>query len=217
MRWARSKRGEPTCCPETTFASCRPHNLCIQEASAASKCSVADGETPPLQYSGLPSLPVRVRKFCSNDFRAKFNTQWTPSKMPAPGRKKGLNGKGSQTGSQSHATEAPLRGCTLTLGEDCSPQATCTPLCRESLSLHSLPATTMDSTGCPTCLSRPCWWRQCGCMWQGLHIHPPGLTLVSRCNPSASGFWSENGDRNNPYLIGHKDSMRIHKRSLTPD
>lgn len=117
MRWARSKRGEPTCCPETTFASCRPHNLCIQEASAASKCSVADGETPPLQYSGLPSLPVRVRKFCSNDFRAKFNTQWTPSKMPAPGRKKGLNGKGSQTGSQSHATEAPLRGCTLTLGK----------------------------------------------------------------------------------------------------
>ena len=88
---------------------------------------------PPPQYSGLPSLPVRVRKFCSNDFRAKFNTQWTPSKTPAPRRKEGLNGKGSQTGSQPHAAEAPLRGCTLTLGEDCSPQATCTPLCRESV------------------------------------------------------------------------------------
>lgn len=103
-----------------------------------------DSPSPVLRS---PQPPCQSQKFCSNDFRAKFNTQWTPSKMPAPGRKKGLNGKGSQTGSQSHATEAPLRGCTLTLGEDCSPQATCTPLCRESLSLHSLPATTMDSTG----------------------------------------------------------------------
>ena len=108
---AGSKRGEPTCCPEPTFAGCRPHNLCVQEASAVSKCSVVHGEAPPPQYSGLPRRPVRVRKFRFNDFTTKFNRQWTPSKTPAPRRKEALNGKGGRTGSQPHATEAPLRGC----------------------------------------------------------------------------------------------------------
>ena len=66
---------------------------------------------PPPQYSGLPRCPVRVRKFRFNDFTTKFNRQWTPSKTPAPRRKEALNGKGGRTGSQPHATEAPLRGC----------------------------------------------------------------------------------------------------------
>lgn len=114
-----------------------------QPVSPGSLCSFqmlngSWGGPPPPQYSGLPRRPVRVRKFRFNDFTAKFNTQWTPSKTPAPRRKEGLNGKGGRTGSQPHATEAPLRGCHPQAGGRLLSTVPHAHHCADNLSLHSL-------------------------------------------------------------------------------